>query len=356
MNKRNRFALLVCTILILLGAGLAAANWQGEAVLGVPPIQPPAPPAEQPSVLGLDPRAYLPIALGQPTSPQPWVNTQNKNEVRNFYLTEYLASEGVSSGWNGNHASCNAGNTSAAFKTAVLRRINYFRAMGGLPPVTSFKNDYNTKAQKAALMMSVNNALSHTPPQSWTCYSAEGAQGAGSSNLYLGVYGPSAITGYVRDPGGGNYFVGHRRWILYPQTQFMGTGDIPPTSYAPSNALWVFDLVNMNGPRPSTREAYIAWPPPGYSPYQVVFDRWSFAYAGANFANANISMTKNGNPLSLQKNSVVNGYGENTLVWEPNDTFGQAPASDIVYNVTITNVVINGQNQSFSYQVKIFKP
>jgi hypothetical protein len=77
-------------------------------------------------------------------SSQPWVNTQNKNEVRNFYLTEYPASEGVPSGWNGNHGNCNAGNTSAAFKTAVLRRINFFRSMAGLPPVTAFKNDCNT--------------------------------------------------------------------------------------------------------------------------------------------------------------------------------------------------------------------
>lgn len=357
MNKQNRFAvLIVSTLIILLAAGLVLADWQGEAVLGRPPIQPPGPPPAQPSVMGLDPRAYLPIAIGEPESLQPWVNTQNKNVVRNFYLTEYMASEGVPSGWNGNHGSCNAGNTSAAFKTAVLSRINYFRAMAGLPPVTAFKSVYSSKAQKAALMMSVNNALDHTPPTNWSCYSADGAEGAGSSNLYLGVYGPSAITGYVRDPGSGNYFVGHRRWILYPQTQFMGTGDIPPTSYAPSNALWVFDLENMWGPRPATREAYVAWPPPGYSPYQVVFDRWSFAYDEANFSNANITMTKNGNSLSLQENPTVNGYGENTLVWEPNDSFGQAPTSDIVYHVNITNVVINGQNHNFSYQVIIFKP
>ncbi|MFZ0547623.1 MAG: CAP domain-containing protein [Candidatus Promineifilaceae bacterium] len=356
MNKRNPFVLLAVLMLVtLLTAGLVFATWQGSGVLGDPPILPPAP-SSQPSAINLEPRAYLPVTIGEPASQEPWINTQSKNEVRNFYLTEYMASEGVPSGWNGDHAGCNAGTTTAAFKTAVLRRINYFRSMAGIPPVTAFKNDYTSKAQKAALMMSVNNALDHTPPTSWTCYTADGAEAAGSSNLYLGVYGPSAITGYIQDPGGGNYFVGHRRWILYPQTQFMGTGDIPPTSYLASNALWVFDLDNMWGPRPETREEYVAWPPPGYSPYQVVFDRWSFAYAGANFANANISMTKNGNPLSLQKNSIANGYGENTLVWEPNDTFGQAPTSDIVYNVTITNVVINGQSHNFSYQVILFKP
>ena len=40
--------------------------------------------------------------------------------------------------------------------------------------------------------------------------------------------------------------------ILYPQTQFMGTGDIPSRDgYPASNALWVFDN-NMWQPRPDT--------------------------------------------------------------------------------------------------------
>lgn len=348
---------LVSLLFVLLTAGLALADWQGEATLNRPPIMPAIPQIlSQASNRELDPQGYLPMVINQTGSSSTWLNTQSRSEVRNFYLTEYLASDGVPSGWNGNHASCNAGSTSAGFKTAVLRRINYFRAMAGIPAVTAFKNEYTSKAQEAALMMSVNNALSHSPPTSWLCYTADGAEAAGSSNLYLGVYGPSAITGYVRDPGSGNYPVGHRRWVLYPQTQFMGTGDIPPTTYPASNALWVFDLENMWGPRPASREEYVAWPPPGYSPYQVVFDRWSFAFAEANFSNANISMTRNGQPLSLQKNQVENGYGENTLVWEPNDNFGQAPSSDIIYDVTVTNVVINGQNRSFNYQVIVFKP
>ncbi len=357
MKIQKRISVLLLSLLLVgLAAGLALADWQGEALLGRPPISPANPPISQQTTTGLDPQAYLPLTINQQSSSSSWLNTQSRSEVRNFYLTEYMASEGVPSGWNGNHASCNAGSTSAAFKATMLTRINYFRAMAGIPPITAFKNEYNNKAQKAALMMSVNSALDHSPPMSWTCYTADGAEGAGSSNLFLGVYGPSAITGYIHDFGGGNFPVGHRRWILYPQSQYLGTGDIPATGFPASNALWVFDLDNMWGPRPDTREEYVAWPPPGYTPYQVVFPRWSFGFAGANFSNANVTMTKNGQPLSLQVNPVVNGFGENTLVWEPNDTFGQAPASDIVYTVTITNVIVNGQSRSFNYQVIIFKP
>lgn len=90
--------------------------------------------------------------------------------------------------------------------------------MAGIPPLLGLDDTYSAKAQAATLMMSVNRKLSHSPDSSWTCYTANGREGAGSSNLYLGVFGPSAISGYIRDPGSGNYFVGHRRWILYPQT------------------------------------------------------------------------------------------------------------------------------------------
>jgi hypothetical protein len=67
-------------------------------------------------------------------------------------------------------------------------------------------------------------------------------------------------------------------------------------------------------------------------------------------------MTKNGQPLTLQQHTPVYGFGERTLVWEPNDTYGQAPTNDIVYNINVNNVIINGQPQNFSYQVIIFAP
>jgi len=301
---------------------------------------------------------YLPIVLREYPSLSS-VNPQDRQASLTFYSQIYLASEGIGVSWTGNHAACDPGTTHQEFRDAVVRRINYFRAMAGVPAEVKLKDEYNHKAQAAALMMSVNNRLSHTPTSDWQCYSSDGAQAAGSSDLYLGVYGPSAITGYMRDPGGGNYFAGHRRWILYPQTQEMGTGDIPPTSYSPANALWVFDS-NMWNPRPSTREEFVAWPPPGYVPYQVVFARWSFAYAGADFSAATVTMTANGSGISVSVSTPVNGYGENTLVWIPmglNDGAGwPKPQADTVYVVNVQNVKINAQDRNFTYTVTVFDP
>jgi hypothetical protein len=274
-----------------------------------------------------------------------------------LFLEEYLGSDTSDAGWTGDHSSCDAGSTSDLFRQAMLRRINYFRSMAGIPALTGLNATYNLKAQAAALMMSVNRTLSHSPDPSWLCYTEAGDEGAGSSNLYLGVYGPAAISGYVYDPGSGNTAVGHRRWVLYPQTQEMGTGDIPPLDgYPAANALWVFDLEHMWEPRPATREPYVAWPPPGYVPYQVVYPRWSFAFAGADFSQAKVSMTRSGQPLALVQNEPEYGYGENTLVWEPQVSFTTPPAADTSYAVTVSNVLVSGEARSFTYTVILFTP
>ncbi len=299
--------------------------------------------------------AFLPLIRREPET-LPWIDPKDRQASLGYFNQVYRASEGIPIDWTGNHANCDPGVTSAAFRSAVQLRINYFRAMAGVPGIVQLSDEYNRKAQQAALMMSVNGKLSHSPPPSWLCYTAEGAEAAGSSNLYLGVYGPSAITGYMQDPGSDNYPVGHRRWILYPQTQWMGTGDIPPTSsYGPSNALWVFDE-NMWDPRPQTREDFVAWPPPGYVPYQVVFPRWSFAYANADFSGANVAMSTGGQPVPLSVQPVVNGYGENTLVWEPVLSIGAPVPADTAYDVIISGVEINGVPQDFAYQVILFDP
>src|SRR5690606_4492149 len=255
-RKTAIVGLLLLVGLLVWTAGLVLAAW--PVVLGPAPQFAPQTQGLKPA--GLHPVAYIPMAHGVlDEQPETWVDTQDREAVRAYYLTEYLASDGVSSGWTGDHASCNAGTTSAEFKEAIVRRINYFRAMGGVPPITGLKDEYNNKAQQAALILSVNGALSHDPPPEWLCYTVEGDEGAGNSNIYLGVYGPEAMSGYMYDAGDKNYAAGHRRWILYPQTQWMGTGDIPPPSYAPSNALWVFDDENIWGDRTGTPEQYVAW-------------------------------------------------------------------------------------------------
>lgn len=290
------------------------------------------------------------------------VDITSREQSRNFYNAIYPASENVPSAGTGDPASCSAGTTSDAFKTAVQLRVNYFRAMAGVPAAITFNSTYSAKNQQAALMMSSNNTLSHSPPSSWSCYTADGAEAAGQSNLALGLNGADAITGYVLDHGANNYIAGHRRWLLYPQTQVMGTGDIPATSsYLAANALWVFDG-NYGSTRPITRDEFVAWPPPGYVPYQVVFPRWSFSYPGADFSAATVTMTRNGVNIPVNLEPIAKNIGENTLVWVPDnldtnspDSFPR-PVADTLYTVAVNNVKIGATTRNFPYDVKIFDP
>jgi hypothetical protein len=199
-------------------------------------------------------------------------------------------------------------------------------------------------------------------PSNYTCYSDDGFEAAGKSNLSLGNAGPQAVVGQIRDNGTNNTAAGHRRWILYPQTQQMGSGNVAGSSpYNFADALWVIDPF-YGTTRPSTRDNFVSWPPPGFVPYPVVYARWSFSYPDADFTASALSMTSNGVPLVVNREAVTNGFGENTLVWvpaglDPNglSSFSK-PATDIVYHVTLLNVLISGAPQSFNYDVTVFDP
>ena len=165
-----------------------------------------------------------------------------RDGVAALFNSVYLPGWDVPLQWTGSVAGCDAGTTNVAHQQAVIDRVNYFRALAGLPPVTLLQGTPTIQVQAAALMMSANGMLSHTPPASWQCYSADGAMGAGNANLALGYFGVDSVDKYVDDPGGNNAAVGHRRWVLFPPRASMATGDtVSPTRPPhPSNGLYVF--------------------------------------------------------------------------------------------------------------------
>ena len=296
-----------------------------------------------------------PFALQQNSPDVFRIDVSNREQVRAFYNTVFQASEDVPMEWTGSYTTGDPGSTSLAYRQAVILRVNYFRAMAGVPANIVLNEVYSDKAERAALMMSANDALNHFPPSDWTFFTEEGAEAASSSDLFLGVVGPDAVSGYIRDDGANNYSAGHRRWILYPPTRQMGTGDVAGDgSRRPANALWVFD--NLFGTRPVTREEFVAWPPPGYVPYRLIFPRWSFSYPNADFSSAAVTLTRNSSDVPVTLETVMDGPGDNTLVWLPTDQSSTAPVSDSTTHVTIENVQINGVVRQFSYDVISFDP
>lgn len=328
-------------------------RWTGQPITG-----PDAPQAPTPT----DAAAHMPTPRASGLSGGYSVDTASREAVRLLYNTIFASSTDVAAAWTGNVATCDAGTTSGAYQAAELRRINWFRAMAGVPANITLDATYNQKAQQAALMMSANRQLSHTPTTNWLCYSAAGAEAAGKSNIGIGEAGAQAIAeGYLRDPGSNNAAVGHRRWMLYPQTQVMGMGNVVPTASGglAASAVWVQDG-RFGSSRPAVRDDFVAWPPKGHVPYHTVYPRWSFSYPNADFSNSSVTMTENGLAIATRRETLTNGYGENTLVWFPGnyvDDMGWAqPTADTHYAVTVSNVKLNGQTRSFSYTVTVFDP
>lgn len=325
--------LVACALVGLPGVGGATGP---GAVGATAPLPPPVSPATEAGPAPAAPEAFT---------------TLTRSAAQQLWESRYLAAADSAIGWNGSTASCSAGTTTAAFKAGVLARINYFRAMAGVPDV-ALSATYNANAQSAALMMAANSDLSHDPPTSWNCYTAAGADAAGNSNLSLGNHGAAAVFSQMRDAGSGNTAVGHRRWILFPATQTMGTGDVVGADWqTTANALWVFDD-HLWDPLPPTREEYVAWPPPGYVPYPVIFPRFSFSLEDADFSGATVTMTRNGASLPLTVRTVATFRDLATLVWEPQQTTGHSD----VYQVSISGVVVGGVSRNFAYTVRAFDP
>jgi len=281
---------------------------------------------------------------------QPDPEAIERQRVLTEYNTYYLGSEAASSGWTGTTATCTPGTISTDAINKALMRINYFRRCVGLNDDITFDPVKNGKCQQAALMLHANNSLSHTPPNTWTCWTQEGSDACGSSNIAMGYSISGSMTAYMNDVGSSNYKVGHRRWILYSRAKVMGIGHT--STY---NALWV--LGNSSNPLPENLPAYIPWPPKGYVPAPLVFARWSFSKRLADFSNASVSMTDGaGNPINLTVISKTdNGYGDNTIVWEPTG-INTSSASDVSYNVTVSNVKISNVDSTYTYKVTIIKP
>ena len=332
-----------------------ANSLPAQSTLGVAPL----PPADVSGLPGGGPQPRVTagtLALN--------VDPTSREQVREFYNAIYSASTGVPIGSSAVTAECFPGTNSPAFVNATLLRINWFRAMAGVPATVAFDSGESADDQAAALMMSGQGMLQHVGNWTdWDCYSSAGTNASANSNLALGDDGADSITGYIWDFGANNYEVGHRRYILYPQTQIMAAGDVPAegTNLA-SNGTWVFDA-NYFGSRPATRNPYVAWPPAGYVPYQVVFPQWSFALSNANLSAAQVTMSSNGVALAVIQQPYTPGYGENTIVWYPStldptsyNTLFPYSGTDTVYTITVSNVVTATGTNHFSYNVTVFDP
>ena len=282
-------------------------------------------------------------------------NTWDRSAVVRAYRAEFEREEpGVR--FTGDIDACDAGTTNQAFRDSLVQRINWYRQMAGLDTVTE-RAGYSAAAQQAALMMVAEGRLSHYPSSDWACYTTSGAEAALRSNLALSHVGADAIDAYMHDDGVNNQPVGHRRWILYPRLQEIGTGDVrlSDDKFADSyydqvgNALYV---VGDEASNPDIREprGFVAWPPRGYVPAQATWSRWHFQLEGGDFSDARVRVTDSHRLVPLEVLDRKSSYGGAGIVWGMywefwSSVFPKPPDGDHCYHVVISNVRVAGTTQ-----------
>jgi len=272
------------------------------------------------------------------------------------YLNNYVAND-FNIGelnWSGSQYSCNPGNYNQIVNDKLLGRLNYFRRITGLNDDVTFDNNLNELCQQAAAMLEVNAALSHCsgannyPCNTWPCSTTDAIFASQRSVLASGHWSYfDPITLYIEDPGLNNQPVGHRRWLLYPRAQTFGNGITDS-----KNVIYVSD--NFLNPAQNSKP-YVAYPPEGYVPASIIFDRWSFSMANADFSNAYVLMT-DPNGFGVQLNIIYyNGYyGDPAIVWVPQNI--QLNSNyDVTYTITIGGIG-NVQQSVYTYQTTIIQP
>jgi hypothetical protein len=320
------------------------------------------------------------------------VDSQNRNDVVAFWHAVYQASEGYEKriGWTGNYTG-KSGTTSDDFLDDVERRVNFFRAMCGVPANARVNTDStvvidsedphkpssatlkSTAAQDAALMLirnynsatGNNPAMNHNPPKSVIGWSEAAWNANAKGNLAFGIFGPGAITEYmIEEYSAGsttstwNTLVGHRRWIVFPEAADFATGDQPGASVQrpPTNVFYVAQKPGEQVPDPTP--GFVTYPSPGFFPAQINSRYWSLSRAGADFSAATVKVTDAaGKPVAITNIQRNGSFGDPAIIWQ---VTGSAAArkvfSDTRFNVSITGIAGTDIPSSFNYSVTLINP
>lgn len=238
--------------------------------------------------------------------------------------------ENASPAWTAGSGACGTGTLASAAIDDTLRRVNMYRWLAGMPAVTH-DGSRHAELMQCATMMSVNGALSHDPPTSWSCYTSGGASAAGRSNIALGYRTPgTAIEGYMRDRN--VMSLGHRRWILAGRLGRVEIGFAAQDR--PGQCLGVFDASGRSD-RPWT-----AYPNQGIAPVQLAEDTWSFHVESINLntsATVAVVRVSDGAPLTVDSYYIEGRGPPVSIGFTP---VGWTPAAGETYRVTIRGTSI----------------
>jgi hypothetical protein len=252
--------------------------------------------------------------------------------------------EAVSSPALGATSDCDPGALPPRASKSVVDRLNTFRWLAGLGPVTHDAT-MDQHAQACANLeawfdwehAASTGANPHDPPSTTKCYTTEGAATAGQSNLAFGYFFgagvgvASGIDFLMQDPGNEST-MGHRRWFLNPPLDPIGVGYWAGGQFGVNDAMCV-RVFGTSGTGPSPR--FVAMPPGGPVPVEITAWPWTLHGDGAANAVVTVADAKTGASLAVTVTPLPGGYGQDTVAFTPD---GWTPKAGGAYRVVATGL------------------
>ena len=305
-------------------------------------------------------------------APVPPIDTTSRQAVVDAYRSYYLASMGTQLVWTGGSYKPTApGTINEQWRIEALRRLNWYRAMAGLPGNVVFAADLNAKCQAGALMVSAGRDYPgyDSIPTTWPCYTPEGADGCRASNLLVGATSNtfySVQDGFINEA---DFAVGHRWWFLRPGFAHSGVGAVPNSAdfTVPGGlAVWVTSAGSTPAPAP-----WVAWPPPGYFPVdpfrpgtnfrennKAMPSLWSLFLDAADFGTATVAIKKNGQSIPADVTARLPAGGDSGMVWILSQDRGSGNSAlglpGDIYEATVSGIMVGGVERSYSWTVRAF--
>lgn len=238
---------------------------------------------------------------------------------------------------------CDPGALSRDALDDALARLNFFRWFVGLSPTSDATSD-NELAQACSVVSAWNPAgpAAHTPPSSAQCYTADGATGAGSSNIAWGAAdAAAAIDLWMIDFGNETTF-GHRRWLLNPPLSPVGIGHYRGGNNTSASCIRIFGG-SGSGPTPN----WLAFPAPGFVPMQLA--QWHWTVHGnvpLNGTTATVVRQSDSMAMPIRFSVLSGSYGQAAAAIIRD---GWNPQPGETYRVTVTGT---GGAGTITYDVK----
>ena len=311
---------------------------------------------------------------GRSSIPKPSMDSLRKRLSEIPAVTTFYSVEPIVSGSNYRPAVL-----SEAGYANALAWINYYRTNAGLSEI-SFTDELNESASYGALCLAMIDELTHYPDKpadmseedynkayaATTSSNISFSSGWGTANVLL-----VAIRGQMADESAGNIpMLGHRRWLLHPNTKTMGIGSA-------DNGGHYYTDVRVFGTGVSSETVsdyeFIAWPASGNN-LSDAFARsvpWSITlnpskYSSPDISKVQVKLTResDGKTWTFSQNTGTSagadydyfninnsGYGiSNCIIFRP--AYSGFTAYDGEYTVDVTGIYDRSGNEaSLHYKV-----